>query len=297
MDKLQRQENRLAIGGSTRLLGVVGQPVSHSLSPAMHNAALAHLGLDYVYLPLPVAEADLAAAVAGFSALGVAGFNVTIPHKQGVMALLQSITPEAAAVGAVNTVWPTAQGWRGTNTDVAGFVAPLRALDRSWGGTRAVVLGNGGAARAVVAGCTQLGMAAIQVVGRNPQRLDQFAASWQGSTLQPPLTVHPFTELHTLLSNADLVVNTTPIGMYPHSAETPIDGARLALLPISAVVYDLIYRPRPTQLLTLAAEAGRATIDGTEMLVQQGAAALEIWLNQPAPVAVMREALLAQLVH
>jgi len=283
------------ISGSTRLLGVVGQPVSHSLSPAMHNAALAHLGLDYVYLPLPVAEADLAAAMAGFAALGVAGFNVTIPHKQGVMALVQSVTPEAAAVGAVNTVWPTAEGWRGTNTDVAGFVAPLRTLDRPWGGTRAVVLGNGGAARAVVAGCSQLGMAAIQVVGRTPQRLAQFAASWQESPLLPPLTVHPFTELPALLPTADLVVNTTPVGMYPHSADTPIDGAQLALLPAAAVVYDLIYRPRPTQLLALAAAMGYTPIDGTEMLVQQGAAALEIWLDQPAPVAVMRDALLAQL--
>ena len=145
------------ITGSTRLLGVMGHPVEHSLSPIMHNAAIAHLGADFVYIPLPVAPDNLPKAIAGLEALGVRGFNLTIPHKQAIMPMLAEVSELAQAIGAVNTVWWTPQGWSGTNTDVAGFLAPLEALGRDWRSTTAVVLGNGGAARAVVAGCGQLG--------------------------------------------------------------------------------------------------------------------------------------------
>ncbi|WOD37963.1 shikimate dehydrogenase [Nodosilinea sp. E11] len=280
----------MAITGTTQLLGVIGDPVTHSLSPVMHNAALAELGVDYVYVAFPVVAEGLEAAIAGFAATGVQGFSITIPHKQSIMPLLAEVSAEAQAVGAVNTVWRTAQGWAGTNTDVAGFVAPLKAMS-AWTGATALVLGNGGAARAVVAGCGQLGFAAVQVVGRNPQKLTEFEHSWAQSPLHPLLTVHSWESLPQLLPTADLIVNTTPIGMHSLAGQTPLTADLLALVPATAVVYDLIYTPRPTQLLALAAQRGLVTLDGLEMLVQQGAVALELWLQQPVPVATMRQAL------
>jgi len=150
------------ITGTTKLLGVIGYPIAHSLSPVMHNSAIGHLGMDYVYLPLPVKPENLSQAIEGFRAIDLQGFNVTIPHKQAILPLLTEVSAIAHAVGAVNTVWWTGHHWAGTNTDVAGFVAPLKAGERDWSQATAVVLGNGGAARAVVVGCQHLGFANIQ---------------------------------------------------------------------------------------------------------------------------------------
>lgn len=287
------------IVGTTRLLGVIGDPVEHSLSPVMHNAALAALSagsnLDFVYLPLLVPPDQLAIALAGFAAIRLHGFNVTIPHKQAIMPLLQQLTPLAQAVGAVNTVWATSEGWVGTNTDVAGFMAPL--YQQSWAGTRAVILGNGGAARAVVVGCAKLGCADIWVVGRDRTRLQQFQQSWQESPLSVTVQVTTWDNLSELLPDTTLVVNTTPIGMFPQVNVSPLDEPNISLLPATAVVYDLIYNPRPTQLLQWAQSRNLTTIDGLEMLVQQGAAALEQWIKRQVPVDIMRRAALQHLAH
>lgn len=279
------------ITGKTGLLGVIGNPIAHTLSPAMHNAALEQLGADYVYVAFPVAADQLEAAIEGFAAVGVRGFSVTIPHKQAIMPLLTEISPPAQAVGAVNTVWRTEQGWAGTNTDVIGFLAPLQSLNRDWTEAKTVVLGNGGAARAVVAACAQLGMQAIQVVGRSPEKLAAFEASWQTSPLRPSLTVHDWEALAELLPQADLLINTTPIGMHPQVEASPLTRELMGRVKAGAIAYDLIYTPSPTRFLTLAAQRGLIPIDGLEMLVQQGAAALEIWLQQTAPVDTMRQAL------
>ncbi len=286
----------MSITGTTQLLGVIGDPITHSLSPVMHNAALQELGANFVYVAFPVAVGGLEPAIAGFTATGVQGFNITIPHKQAIIPLLTEITTEAQAVGAVNTVWRTERGWAGTNTDVAGFIAPLKTI-KDWSGATALVLGNGGAARAVVAGCGQLGFAAVQVVGRNPEKLAEFEHSWGQSSRRSPLTVHRWDHLPWQLPTADLIVNTTPIGMHTTAGQSPLEATSLALAPATALVYDLIYTPRPTQLLTLAAQRGLVTLDGLEMLVQQGAAALEIWLQRPVPVATMRQALVAWLTQ
>lgn len=279
------------ITGKTKLLGVIGHPVEHSLSPAMHNAAIAHLGLDYVYLPLPVKPEDLAAALQGFAAINLVGFNATIPHKQAVLPLLTEVSPVAQAVGAVNTIWRTDTGWGGTNTDVEGFVAPLLEVERKG---VAVILGNGGAARAVVAGCSQLGYAEIHVVGRDRTKLAEFLQSWGYAPIQA-LQVHIWDELTDLLNRADLLVNTTPIGMYPQVDRSPLNTDKMALLPQGAIAYDLIYTPSPTLFLQQARKQGAIAIDGLEMLLQQGAAALKIWLQQPVPADVMRQALQQQL--
>ncbi|MBD2530687.1 shikimate dehydrogenase [Nostoc flagelliforme FACHB-838] len=281
------------ITGKTKLLGVIGHPVEHSLSPVMHNAAIAQLGLDYVYLPFPIEPENLEVAIAGFAAVGVVGFSVTIPHKQAIIPLLSEITPLAQTIGAVNTVSRQNNKWVGTNTDIQGFIAPLQTTyKQDWSQKVAVILGNGGAARAVVAGCIQLGFAQIHVVGRNMQRLQEFRNSWSNSTLAEKFQVHQWEELPKLIPQANLLVNTTPIGMYPKINESPLSVEEIANLPTGAIAYDLIYIPKPTQFLQQAEKQGAIAIDGLEMLVQQGVAALKIWLQQEAlPVEVMRQAL------
>lgn len=285
--------SKVLITGKTKLLGVIGHPVEHSRSPLMHNAAIAHLKLDYVYLPFPIAPENLEIAIAGFAAIGVVGFNVTIPHKQAIMPLLSEITPLAQAIGAVNTVSRQNNKWVGTNTDIEGFIAPLQTTyKQDWSQKVAVILGNGGAARAVVAGCYQLGFTKIHVVGRNVQRLQEFRNSWSNSPISENLQVHQWEELSKLIPEANLLVNTTPIGMYPKVDESPLSVEEIASLPTGAIAYDLIYIPKPTQFLEQAEKQGVIAIDGLEMLVQQGVAALKIWLQQETvPVEVMRQAL------
>jgi shikimate dehydrogenase len=261
----------------------------------MHNAALAvrpqeSLQLEFVYLPFAIKPEDLTTAIAGFQAIGLRGFNITIPHKLAILPFLSEVTALARTVGAVNTVWATPQGWGGTNTDVLGFLAPLRALQRDWSQANVVILGHGGAARAVVVAAAELGCARVHVVGRNLDRLNQFLQSWLELLPGLNLQINLWEDLAQILPSTDLVVNTTPLGMVPAVDQTPIDVAGIKLLPAGAIVYDLIYTPNPTLLLVFAKQRGLLAIDGLEMLVQQGAAAFEIWLKQPAPIEVMRQA-------
>jgi shikimate dehydrogenase len=292
------------ISGSTALVGVLGDPVRHSLSPVMHNAALEAMGLNWAYLALSAPTAELATVVRGLEAVECRGLNVTIPHKQAVAALCRSLCPLAERLGAVNTLVPLeGGGWHGTNTDVEGFCAPLRREGRSWTGARAVVLGCGGSARAVVAGLADLGFSQIHLTGRRPEALAAFLAdcrSW-APQLHALHWSNDSPSLGDTLSQADLVVNTTPVGMASSSnpaaiAACPLSETELATLQPGCCVYDIIYTPRPTQLLQRAAARGCRSLDGLEMLVEQGAAALRLWSNRPdVPVDVMRQALLEQL--
>lgn len=277
----------MQITGKTKLIGVIGDPVEHSLSPLMHNSAIERMGLDYVYVPLPVKGENLEKALGGFEAIGLVGFNVTIPHKQAILPLLSEISPVARMVGAVNVVWRKQGQWIGANTDVEGFIAPLKTLRREWKRITPVILGNGGAARAVVVGCARLGCPEIIVVGRDRQKLERFEQSFKID-----LKICTFSELAESISKTELLINTTPVGMYPDIDRSPVDESLMALLPPGAIAYDLIYNPKPTRFLKLAQNRGAIAIDGLEMLIGQGAAALEIWLGQPVPIEVMRQALL-----
>ncbi|WP_017323916.1 shikimate dehydrogenase [Synechococcus sp. PCC 7336] len=286
----------LSIDGATQLLGLIGNPVAHSLSPAMHNAALARMGVNAVYLPLPVATEGVGAALAGLAAIGVRGINVTIPHKQTAMPFLQEVSARAQQVGAVNTIYPlSGGGWGGTNTDVSGFLYPLQQLDRPWSASTAIVLGSGGAARAAIQGCFELGFARVVAVGRSRDRLLSLTRTWS------QLQTATWDELAALLPETLLIANATPIGMQSESdpaeiASTPLSLEHLARLPREAIVYDLVYIPKPTALLKYAAARELVAIDGLEMLVQQGAIALSLWLGgREVPVEVMRRAALAHL--
>ena len=281
--------------GTTKILGVIGFPVSHSLSPIMHNAAIAAMGMDYVYVPFPIPVEDLPTAIAGIKAVqSVQGFNLTIPHKIEIMPLLDEILPIAKAVGAVNTVKRIGDRWVGTNTDVAGFLEPLKQLNCDWKQRPAVILGNGGAAKAVVAACLELGCPVIHVVGRDPKKMKKFHGTMTSQLHDYNLRVHPWTSLPHLLEVAGIVVNATPIGM-ANDPNTPIAEAEMSLLPNHAIAYDLIYTPRPTKFLQIAAARGLKVVDGLEMLIHQGAIGLEFWLDQPVPIEIMRQALIQHL--
>ncbi len=280
------------ISGSTQLLGLIGDPVGHSLSPAMHNAALAAIGENYCYVPFPVAPERLGVAVTGLAAIGVRGFNVTIPHKQAILPLLDQIESRATAVGAVNTVYPLpGGGWAGTNTDIDGFVQPLLGLK----GIPTLILGSGGAARAAIQGCLELGLGPLRVAGRSPDKLRTLQQTW------PQVETVSWAELDRHLSETGLLVNTTPVGMHKSGSPaelSPLSWEQLRLLPTGARVYDLIYVPDPTPLLRMAAELGHTPITGLEMLVHQGAKALSLWLGgKPVPVEVMRQAAQQQLAQ
>lgn len=265
----------------------------------MHNAALAALGENYCYVPFPVAPNRLATAVAGLAAIGVRGFNVTIPHKQAILPHLQQIDSRAAAVGAVNTVYPLpGGGWGGTNTDIDGFLHPLRQLGTLKPGIPTTLLGSGGAARAVIQGCLEAGLQPLRVVGRSPEKLDALRQTW------PQIQVLTWADLDPWLPQTQLLINTTPIGMQKQGSDakttttSPLSREQLSLLPAGAIVYDLIYVPDPTLLLQMAAELGHTPITGLEMLVHQGAEALSLWLGgKPVPVEVMRQAAQQQLAQ
>ena len=266
------------ITGHTHLLAVLGDPVRHSLSPVMHNAAFAAVGLDACYVALPTPGTALATILSALWQMEWVGLNITLPHKQAVMNYLSGLTPTAISIGAVNTLYRGESGWWGTNTDGLGFIQPLQ----DWQGERAIVLGYGGATRAVVWGLQQLGCRTIHIFTRDAGKLTAAAAGVQ---------VHLWADLGQYLPQADLLVNTTPVGMAPEVTASPLTREQLAALPSGAWVYDLIYTPRPTQLLQIAAQLGYHTQDGLAMLVGQGAAAWSYWFSQAAPLAVMTRSL------
>jgi shikimate dehydrogenase len=260
------------------------------------------MGLNWVFLALPAPAEQLATVVQGLEAMGCRGLNVTIPHKHSVAALTRELSPLAQRLGAVNVLVPMAGGgWFGTNTDVEGFIAPLRSTTSP--GQRAVVLGCGGSARAVVAGLVELGFSSIALAGRRPEALEAFQHDCQAwaPQLQPLPWTDDGTALAEAIASCDLLVNTTPVGMASASnpaaaAACPLSEPELSALQPSCCVYDIIYTPRPTQLLQRAAARGCHSLDGLEMLAEQGAAALRLWSDRnDVPVAVMRQALLEQL--
>lgn len=286
----------MQITGKTKVLGIIGNPIEHSLSPVIQNQAIATLNIDYIYVPFPVKNKNLKTVLEGFRHCGVQGFNVTIPHKQAVIPLLSQISDTAKKIGAVNTVWLTETGWQGTNTDIDGFIAPLRQLNRDWNQITPLVLGNGGASRAVIVGCEELGCQQIDVVGRNWDKLRIFKDSWLNKDLNMQINLHHWHNLPKLLPSSQLIVNTTPVGMYPQINQSPLTDIDIELVNQDTIVYDLIYTPCPTLLLQKAKTQGANIIDGAEMLVQQGAVALEIWTKKPAPIEVMRQALFSILI-
>ncbi len=281
------------INGGTSLVGLLGNPVRHSLSPVMQNAALESMGLNWRYLALPCESESLDQVLNGLRAVGCQGLNVTIPHKQTIAELCEELSPLAKRLGAVNTLIPGAGGgWFGTNTDVEGFLTPLGAND-AWAGRHAVVIGCGGSARAVVAGLQSLDLSSISVVGRRSEALQAFITDLQQDHAPLTACLDNRAQLNDIVARAALVVNTTPVGMAQHGEPEAMPlGAKLwSGLNAEAVMYDLIYTPRSTNWLAAGQHRGHHCIDGLEMLVQQGAASLRLWSGRnDVPVEAMRSA-------
>ena len=281
---------RHLLTGHTRIVGVIGDPIEHSRSPQMHNAAFAKAGLDYVYVPFHVRPKDLAAAIAGFKAINVVGINVTLPHKQAVISHLTSISREAELIGAVNTLTFTDEGIHGDNTDAPGV---LRALEENGNmsvpvGGNVVVLGAGGAARAVVVALALAGVASITIANRTVERAVALAEemgqktgiSMQGLGLadaQVPVAVR----------ESMLLINTATVSM---DATHPLLISADWLQP-NTIVYDIVYTPPVTPLMRAAAARGCETLGGIGMLVHQGAIAFEKWTGIAPCTETMHQAL------
>lgn len=268
----------------TRTAWVLGSPIAHTLSPAMHNAAYQAMGLDAVYLAARVEPPDLGAALEGLRVLGTMGCNLTLPLKEEALPYLHTVEEPARTFGAVNTVRFVEGRMIGCNTDAEGW---LRSWDEEVGeslaGRPVVLLGAGGAARALLWAVLQRGVARVQVVNRNLARAHRLVEGLPAEAVATPE-----------LTPGCVVVNATPAGMDPDADATPLEWPRD--LPAGTVACDLVYRPRQTRFLREASARGARTLGGLGMLVHQAAASIELWTGRKPPVEVMRRAAEAALV-
>ena len=279
--------------GSSRVAGVFGCPVEHSLSPAMHNAAYAALNLSFIYTPFRVEPGDIGPAIGSITPLGMAGVNLTIPHKEAAIPFLDDVTDAAAEAGAVNTVVPRSGRLLGDNTDGDGFWQPLHGRGCDLRGEHALLIGAGGSARVVALTLLKKG-ARVSVANRSGDRAANLVA-WLRSLGYSAIKQVEYTAaaLTDATANAALLVNATPAGMWPAAVdELP---APLTRLRKGMLVVDLVYNPEQTALLRTAQDAGCDTVSGVEMLVAQGAAAFRMFTGVDAPVDVMRQAVRAGL--
>ncbi|MFI4947561.1 MAG: shikimate dehydrogenase [Alphaproteobacteria bacterium] len=283
----------MRITGRTRLAGIMGWPVAHSRSPALHNFWLDENGIDGAYVPLAVRPEDLGQALRALPALGFRGCNLTLPHKEMALSIVDRVEASARRIGAMNTVIVAADGsLSGSNTDVYGFCENLRDAVPDWQPTAgpAVVLGAGGAARAVVAALIEMGVGELRLVNRTLARAQRVAAELTAPTTR--ITIHRWDARDGALEDAGLLVNSTSLGM-TGEPELAIDLARL---PPRAVVADLVYVPLETGLLAAAGRRGNPCVDGLGMLLHQGRPGFEAWFGMPVRVTrELRAAILTTL--
>jgi shikimate dehydrogenase len=272
--------------GAARLTGVIGWPVDHSLSPAMHNAAFRALGLDWIYVGLPVAPGRLVAGIEGLAALGFAGANVTMPHKTEAASLVDELSDDARRLQAVNTISVTTDGLVGHNTDAPGFARFLRdevAFDPA--GRRVLLYGAGGAARACALAVARAGVAEIVVAVREPARAIALVQALEDL----PVTVHTASSMAEATQvAAELIVNATPVGAHGEELPEPRMGP-------GTVVVDLLYHVASTPLRIHAREAGAAAFGGLGLLLHQAALSFELWTGRQPPLETMSAAALAAL--
>ena len=276
--------------GNTRVLGVFGHPIAHSLSPVMHNAAIRALNIDYIYVPFHVAPENLGDAVRGIRAMEIAGVNVTIPHKEHVIEFLDEVSDYSMQIRSVNTIINVDGHLRGDTTDGPGF---LRSAEAAWGelnGCRALILGAGGSAKAVAFALAGIGCE-IVIANRTRERAVELA-SGLGRVFETGTFRVAEPDGQALIPGVDLVVNTTSVGMHPD-----VDGIPIApeLLRPGLLVYDLVYNPARTRLVVEAERRGASAVTGLKMLVYQGALSFEMWTGIEAPVAAMERAALEML--
>lgn len=276
------------INGRTRLVGLVGHPLDHTLSPAIHNAAFEALGLNYAYVPIDIVPADFSEVIEALGRIGFVGYNVTMPFKEEILNHLDEVASFAQIAGAVNAVQVRDSRLVGYNTDGRGLFA---ALERDAGfeaqGAEVVMIGAGGAAAAAVLSLALAGAKSIAIVNRTPDRAERLAERMAHRFRATAVTVaSPLEDLEPLMARATLVVNATSVGMRG-SPGIPI---RTELLGPDQLVVDMVYDPPTTELLEAASAAGAKVMNGLPMLVYQAANAFEIWTESNAPVEIMRSA-------
>ncbi|WP_315524735.1 shikimate dehydrogenase [Pseudoramibacter alactolyticus] len=277
-----------AIDGATRLIGLLGSPVAHSKSPAIHNAAFAATGVNAAYFAFEVAPEKLEAAAAGLVALGAAGWNVTMPHKTAMAALCDELSPAARIVGAVNTVVVRDGRLTGHITDGSGFTAALTDRGFNPAGKQVALFGAGGAARAAAVQLALDGAAQLAIFNRTAAKARILAETIAAETgcAARAYALDDVEAIRAAVTEANLVINGTKLGMAPHPETCVLPDARwLARRP---VVADFVYNPLQTRLLAMAAKAGCPTLDGLAMLLWQGAQAFALWTGRPMPVAAVR---------
>ncbi|MCK8817472.1 shikimate dehydrogenase [Natroniella sulfidigena] len=284
------------INSSTKLVGLLGDPVEHSKSPLMHNAVLEKLGLNYRYLAFQVKSEEVKEALEGIRALGIKGVNVTIPHKEAVINNLDDLSKEAELIGAVNTIENKEGRLIGHNTDGQGFVRALaEEVGFSAQGKKILIIGAGGAAKAVAFQLGLEGADELYVANRTFETAANLASNLEEKLNLSKVEALRLEEeyLKNNLPKLDLIVDTTPIGMYPQIDVEPVIGDEL--IEKASLVTDLVYNPVETVLLKRAKKLGVKTVSGLGMLIYQGAIAFEIWTGQEADVETMKDAILSQL--
>ena len=278
----------MEIKGSTNVVGLIGHPVEHSFSPPMHNAAFNKLNMDYVYTAFDVNPNDLKTAIMGAEALNIKGFNVTIPHKIEVMKYLNEIDEVAKLIGAVNTI--DFKSLKGYNTDGIGAIKAIGEVTNVKN-KNVVIAGAGGASRAISFYLAKYGVDQLTILNRNVEKAQKLAEDVLNSGLIDNVESDSINNMN--LSDADILINTTPVGMHPNVDDVPI--AQAGDMHDDLVVFDAVYNPNETGLLKQAIEAGAKPVYGIKMLLYQGAESFEIWTGKKAPIDVMQEALIKYL--
>ena len=282
----------MIISGKTQICGLIGDPVEHSVSAAMHNAAFEAMHLDYVYLPFKVSRDMLIAAINGMRALNIRGLNVTIPHKVAVIPFLDKLDSLSSKIGAVNTIVNDNGFLTGYNTDAEGFIRPLLEKDIETAGKHVLIVGAGGAARAVAFALMDKG-AKLVLINRSTEKAkelaNQLSNHFSGTVEAVALNIR---NLEKAMQSTEIVVNTTSIGMGAGASETPVPSQ---FLRKGIILYDVVYNPMRTRLLREAESAGAVTIGGADMLAWQGALSFEKWTGKRAPIELMKQEVYHQL--
>ena len=281
------------ISSKTSFIALIGNPVSHSLSPIMQNAAFKYLGLDLIYIAIPCKDKDLELVLNSLKKINCKGLNITIPYKEKVFDLCSEISPIANKLKAINTLkLNSKKEWSATNTDVEGFIYPLKNLNLTK--KQSIVLGSGGAARSVIQGLINLNFSKISLISRNKSSLDKLTKNFKNQ-IEIQSLLNSDNQAQNLIEEADLIVNTTPVGMKTAKNETnelPYGEDFWRSLNSKTTIYDLIYNPALTPLLQVGDKKGCMTIDGLEMLVAQGIGSVSFWTDGlEVPFHVMNDAL------
>ena len=274
------------IKGSTNIVGLIGHPVEHSFSPPMHNAAFDALGMDYAYVAFDVNPDNLKEAINGAKSLNIKGFNVTIPHKIEVMQYLDELDDVAELIGAVNTI--DFNNLKGYNTDGIGAIKAIEEVTKVKD-KNVIVAGAGGASRAISFYLAKFGAGSITILNRNVERAQNLASDISESDLIGEVNADSISKIDSLLGDADILVDTTPLGMDPHIDDEPI--ATADNMHEDLVVFDAVYNPNETVLLSQAIKAGAKPVYGIKMLLYQGAESFRIWTGREAPIDVMEKVL------